>query len=59
MRFFALHREQPIDSVQVESAATLAEITNNAILDEYAGHYEYERSLYLKEIEQDTKGGAP
>jgi len=59
MKFFALHREHPIDPVQVQSGETLADIKNNAILQEYAGHYEYERSLYLKEIGQDVDGGAP
>lgn len=58
MKFFALYRERPADPVLAQSGATLADITRNAILDEYAGHHEYERSLYLKEIERDVDGGA-
>lgn len=58
MKFFALYREQSVEPVVAKSAATLADIPHNAILEEYAGHYEYERSLYLKEIEQDKNGGS-
>jgi predicted ATPase len=58
MRFFALHHEGLLDPVEVESASTLVEISKNVILAEYVQHYEYERSLDQKEIEQDVNGGA-
>jgi ABC-type transport system involved in cytochrome c biogenesis ATPase subunit len=58
MRFFSLHRQGPLDPVRVEAASTLADIDNNAILDEYARHYEEERSLYQREVDRDPQGGA-
>jgi len=58
MRFFSLHHGGPLEPVEVESAPTLAQMSNNAILDEYAQHYEDERSLYQRELEQDLKDGA-
>jgi energy-coupling factor transporter ATP-binding protein EcfA2 len=58
MRFFSLHHERSIEPVEVESAPTLVEISNNVILAEHVRHYEYERSLDQKEIEQDVNGGA-
>jgi ABC-type transport system involved in cytochrome c biogenesis ATPase subunit len=36
MKFFSLHHEGRLDPVEVEEAPTLAKISNNAILDEYA-----------------------
>jgi ABC-type hemin transport system ATPase subunit len=58
MKFFSLHHESPLDPVEVESAETLAQISNNAILDEYARLYEEERSLSQRELEQDLQDGA-
>jgi hypothetical protein len=52
MKFFALHRQGFLDPVGVEDAPTLARISNNAILDEYANLYEEEQSLYRREIDQ-------
>jgi ABC-type transport system involved in cytochrome c biogenesis ATPase subunit len=52
MKFFALHHQGFLDPVEVEDAPTLAKISNNAILDEYAHHYEEEQSLYRREIDQ-------
>jgi ABC-type hemin transport system ATPase subunit len=54
MKFFALHRQGLLDPVNVESAPTLAEISNNAILDEYAEYHEKERQLYQGELARDT-----
>lgn len=56
MKFFSLYRQGPIDPVQVEAASTLADINNNAILDEYARHSEEERSLYQRELNRDPRG---
>jgi len=55
MRFFALHRQNILDPVEVEAAPTLADISSNSILDEYAHHYEEERSLYQPEPEEDEQ----
>ncbi|MFV0270994.1 MAG: AAA family ATPase [Macellibacteroides fermentans] len=41
--FFSLHKNA--DGITVETAKTLAEIQNNAILDEYAGFYDLESEL--------------
>ena len=57
MRFFALHHQGPHEPVEVEVAPTLAKISNNPILDEYAQLYEDERSLYQRELHQDRHGG--
>jgi hypothetical protein len=46
--------DTPAEPVQVEDAATLAEIRNNAILDEYALHYGEERALFRGEVEEQA-----
>lgn len=46
MRFFALHHERPAAPVRVETGATLAQISHNTILDEYAAHYDEEIALF-------------
>jgi len=56
-KFFALYRETALDPVDVESANTLAQISNNAILDEYAQHHEQERQFYQRELDADVRGG--
>lgn len=56
MRFFSLHRSSPAEPVQVEEAATLVDIRNNAILDEYAGHYDEERALFRDEVDRGPGG---
>ncbi len=50
IKFFCLYRPYKFAGVQVESAATLAEIEHNPILEEFAAHYdrEVERSLVTK-----------
>ena len=44
IRFFALSREDE-DEVSVEAADTLAELEGNAMLLEFAAHYDREQSL--------------
>jgi predicted ATP-dependent endonuclease of OLD family len=46
MKFFSLTKGD--DGTVVESGATLVEINNNAILDEYAAFYDLENSLFAK-----------
>lgn len=58
VRFFSLHRESPADGVEVEAAATLAEIQHNSILDEYAAYYDEERDLFRAEA-GERDGGEP
>lgn len=58
LKFFSLYHGGPLEPVEVESAPTLAQMSHNAILDEYAQHYEDERNLYQSELEQDLKDGA-
>lgn len=53
IRFFALHHESPIAPVQVEAAASLAHIQNNAILDEYAEHHDEQRERYRASLRAD------
>ncbi|MEZ4299363.1 MAG: AAA family ATPase [Polyangiaceae bacterium] len=57
VHFFSLHRDDTTQPVEVEEAATLAEVRNNSILDEYAAHYDEERALFHRESEQ-REGGA-
>jgi hypothetical protein len=42
MKFFALYRAAKHSGVRVEAADSLAQIEHNAILDEYAAHYDRE-----------------
>ncbi len=46
IRFFALHRPDRLSGVLVESGETLAEMTHNPILEEFAAHYDRESSLF-------------
>ncbi len=46
MKFFSLAKGD--DGTVVESGNTLAEIQNNAILDEYAAFYDLENTLFVK-----------
>lgn len=52
IRFFALYREREKDGTQVESADSLAAIANNAILREFAAHYDREEQLARAELAQ-------
>ena len=45
IRFFCLGRDQSSEPVRIASGATLAEIPENPILQEFAAHYDRERSL--------------
>ena len=45
MRFFALSRQNS-GPVTVESADTLADLSHNPILEEFAAHYDRERALF-------------
>lgn len=54
LRFFALHKPGPGIGVRVESGPTLTEIEHNAILDEFAAHYDREVSLFAAESEETT-----
>ncbi len=45
-RFFCLSRDGAIGPVRVDSGATLAEIPENPILQEFAAHYDRERNLF-------------
>jgi len=56
VRFFSLHRETTTESVEVETAGTLAKIEHNSILDEYAAHYDEERAHFRDEVEEHGSG---
>jgi len=46
IRFFALNRSDRASGVSVESGQTLAEISHNPILEEFAAHYDRESELF-------------
>jgi hypothetical protein len=46
MKFFSLYKGE--DGTDIEAGATLADIQNNAILDEYAALYDLESLLFNK-----------
>jgi hypothetical protein len=46
IRFFAFHRKAGEGPVIVDQGATLAELSDNPILDEFARHYDFERDLF-------------
>jgi hypothetical protein len=46
IRFFAFHRPVPGGPVRVDAGATLAELPDNPILDEFTRHYDFERDLF-------------
>lgn len=50
IRFFSLYRPKPDAPVEVETAATLADIEHNAILDEFARYYDDERAYSWREM---------
>jgi predicted ATPase len=45
-RFYCFARENAQSSVEIESGNTLADLSTNPILEEFALHYERERSLF-------------
>jgi energy-coupling factor transporter ATP-binding protein EcfA2 len=45
-RFFALSKPNPTAPVEVEWGATLADLSHNPILEEFAAHYDRERDLF-------------
>ncbi len=55
MRFFAFSRED-VGPVTVESGASLAELSHNPILEEFAAHYDRERALFG---EAEKSGNTP
>lgn len=50
IRFFSLYRPKPDAPVEIETAATLADIEHNAILDEFARYYDDERAYSWREM---------
>ena len=48
LKFFSLYKPNEQSSVIVEEGQTLADITNNPILDEFAAHYDREVELFNK-----------
>jgi hypothetical protein len=48
MKFFALHKPDRLKGVYVEEGETLAEIEHNAILDEFATHYDRQVALFTQ-----------
>ncbi|AUX20940.1 ATP-binding protein [Sorangium cellulosum] len=57
MSFFALHHASPLQPIAVETADSLAELHHNAILVEYASHYDREQALFAHEArgEEDAR----
>ena len=51
MRFFAFSRQDG-GPVTVESGGTLAELSHNPILEEFAAHYDRERALFSSTTEE-------
>jgi wobble nucleotide-excising tRNase len=49
MKFFALHKPDRLKGVYVEAGETLASIEHNAILDEFAAHYDRQVGLFNAE----------
>jgi ABC-type transport system involved in cytochrome c biogenesis ATPase subunit len=47
MRFFCMSRDSEND-VSIESGDTLSQLRNNPIVEEFAAHYDRERSLFAK-----------
>ena len=54
IRFFAFHRPGGRGPVSVSPGATLAELPENPILDEFNRHYDFERSLFGEAVERPT-----
>ncbi|MDI3288952.1 AAA family ATPase [Polyangium sp. 15x6] len=54
IRFFAFHRKEEHDPVQIAPGSTLAELPDNPILDEFTKHYDFERRLF----DEDAGGTA-
>lgn len=50
IQFFAFNRRTPQDPVTVETGRTLADLSNNPILDEFAAHYDREQALMYKSL---------
>jgi len=46
-RFFAFARQKPSGPVQIQAADRLAELKDNAILQEFAAHYDREQRLFM------------
>jgi ABC-type hemin transport system ATPase subunit len=46
IRFFAFHREDGEGPVQVDPGATMADLPDNPILDEFTKHYDFARELF-------------
>lgn len=46
VRFFGLARSEPDGPVSVSRGDTLADLPNNPIVDEFARHYDFERTLF-------------
>lgn len=53
IRFFSLYHPDPGAPVEVEAAATLADIEHNAILDEFARYYDDERTYSEREMQPE------
>ncbi len=55
IKFFSLYRQEGKDGVQVESGDTLAQLSNNPILDAYVAHEEREnRLLYNEDVVEES-----
>ena len=46
-RFYAFGRPKPADPVEVQAAEQLSDLEDNAILQEFAAHYDREQRLFL------------
>jgi len=51
-RFFALSKANPTAPVDVECGATLADLSHNPILEEFAAHYDREHRLFAGDTEK-------
>ncbi len=54
MRFFALYKTQR-NGTKVEFGETLTSIQNDAILDEFAKHYDVEESLFSAQLNEENE----
>ncbi len=50
IRFFAFHRAEDHDPVQISPGNVLADLPDNPILDEFAKHYDFERELFGEDL---------
>ncbi|AKT38730.1 AAA family ATPase [Chondromyces crocatus] len=54
IKFFSFHREDGHGPVSVSSGATLAELRENPILEEFNRHYDFERKLFDESTESSS-----